>query len=137
MGRRYDSSTDSAEDRQAVVTPSALNGSTVQVVSPCLTIATVGTDQSSGSIDHATLMWAVYAPLTRAGIEIEVPDTSGADPDALARAAPTEAQLSPTSSSGLLATVKRGARRRSQQVRANQQWTPSTPAKPPPRAAGV
>jgi len=67
----------------------------LRATSPRATLATVGGDQSAGGAGHGLLMWAAYAPLTWAGLDVEILDASGDDPDALVRPAPPAEQHAP------------------------------------------
>jgi hypothetical protein len=68
---------------------------TLRARSPRATLATVGENQSAGGADHTRLLWDAYGPLTRAGIDIRISQASGADPDAVATAAPPAEQATP------------------------------------------
>jgi DNA-binding transcriptional ArsR family regulator len=68
---------------------------TLRAASPRSTLATVGGNQSAGGAGHGLLLWNAYAPLTWAGLDVEILDASGDDPDALVRPAPPAEQHAP------------------------------------------
>jgi hypothetical protein len=70
-------------------------GPELRATSPRATLATVGENQSAGGAGHGLLLWDAYAPLAWAGLDVEILDASGDDPDALVRPAPPEEQHAP------------------------------------------
>ncbi|MFC4356550.1 hypothetical protein ACFO0N_01145 [Halobium salinum] len=67
----------------------------LRAVSPRLTIATVGENQSAGGAGYALLLWDAHPGLTYAGLDITIADASGDDADALARPTPEAEQHAP------------------------------------------
>lgn len=56
----------------------------VRARNPRQVICHIGSNRSAGGAAHALLLWAAYAPLTRAGFDVTISDASGTDPDGLA-----------------------------------------------------